>query len=307
LEAHEGYWRKVPSVKRLVFKSVPEATTRMAMLKRGEVDLAYLLDTPQAQDVKRDPNLKLAFSGGIGTFYLDYLDQWDPKSPWHDRRVRLAANYAIDRRALNEAENLGASRLNGSIIPKTFDFALPIEPYPYDPAKARQLLAEAGYPNGFEAGDLYPWPPYSSMGETVGGYLAAVGIKTRIRTMERAAFYSALASKKLRGLCVCINAVYGNAASRIAETVPSDGAFAYGGYPDIDALYKQQARETDRRKREATLHQIQRLLYERVRFGTIYEYIWPSGVGPRVAEPALMLIDPYPWSAPLEDVRLKRN
>jgi len=278
----------------------------MAMLKRGEVDLAYLLDTPQAQDVKRDPNLKLAFSGGIGTFYLDYLDQWDPKSPWHDRRVRLAANYAIDRRALNEAENLGASRLNGSIIPKTFDFALPIEPYPYDPAKARQLLAEAGYPNGFEAGDLYPWPPYSSMGETVGGYLAAVGIKTRIRTMERAAFYSALASKKLRGLCVCINAVYGNAASRIAETVPSDGAFAYGGYPDIDALYKQQARETDRRKREATLHQIQRLLHERVRFGPIYDYIWPSGVSSRVAEPALMLIDPYPWSAPLEDVRLKK-
>ena len=69
--------------------------------------------------------------------------------------------------------------------------------------------------------------------------------------MERAAFYSALATKKLKGLCVCINAVYGNAASRMSETVPSDGAFAYGGYPDIDALYKQQARETDRKKREA--------------------------------------------------------
>ena len=124
--------------------------------------------------------------------------------------------------------------------------------------------------------------------------------------MERAAFYSALASKKLRGLCVCINAVYGNAASRIAETVPSDGAFAYGGYPDIDALYKQQARETDRRKREAMLHQIQRLLHERVRFGPIYDFIWPSGVSARVVEPALMLIDPYPWSAPLEDVRLKK-
>src|SRR4030095_15494653 len=123
MEAYEGYWRKMPSVKRLVFKSVPEATTRMAMLKRGEVDLAYLLDAPQAQDLKRDPNFKLAFSGGIGTFYLDYLDQWDPKSPWHDRRVRLAANYAIDRRSLNEAENLGASRLNGSIIPKSLEFA----------------------------------------------------------------------------------------------------------------------------------------------------------------------------------------
>ncbi len=306
MDAFEGYWRKSPSVKRLVYKSVPEPTTRLAMLKRGEVDLAYLLEAPQALEVKRDPTLKLAFSGGIGTFYVDFLDQWDPKSPWHDRRVRLAANHAIDRQALSDAETLGASRVTGNPIPAKFEYALPLEPYPYNPARAKQLLAEAGYPNGFDAGELYPWPPYSSMGEAVGGYLGAVGIKVRLRTMERAAFYSALASKKLRGLCVCINAVYGNAASRMAETVPSEGAFAYGGYPDVDALYRQQSRETDPRKREATLHQIQRLLHERARFAPIMEYIWPSGVGPRVAEPALMLIDPYPWSAPLEEVRLKK-
>ena len=306
MEAYEGYWRKMPSVKRLVYKSVPDANTRLAMLKRGEVDLAYLLDAPQAQDIKKDPSLKLAFSGGIGTYYLDYLDQWDPKSPWHDRRVRLAASHALDRQALSEAETLGASRPNGSMVPRKFEFALPLDPHPYDPAKAKQLLAEAGYPNGFDAGELYPWPPYTSMGEAVGNYLGAVGIKVRLRIMERAAFYPALESKKLKGLCVCINAVYGNAASRMSQTVPSDGAFAYGGYPDIDALYKQQSRETDPRKREAHLHQIQRLLHERVRFAPIMDYIWPSGVGPRVAEPALMLIDPYPWSAPLEDVRLKK-
>jgi peptide/nickel transport system substrate-binding protein len=307
MEAYEGYWRKMPSVKRLVYKSVPEATTRLAMLKRGEVDLAYLLDAPMAQEVKRDPNLRLVFSGGIGTYYLDFFDQWDPKSPWHDRRVRLAANYAIDRKALSDAETLGASPPTGNVVPRSFEFALPIEPYPYDPAKAKQLLAEAGYASGFDAGDLYPWPPYFSMGEAVTGYLAAVGIRTKVRTMERAAFYSALGSKKLRGVCVCINAVYGNAASRLSETVPSDGAYAYGGYPDIDALYRQQARETDKRKREALLKQIQQLLQERVRFGPIMHYIWPSAVGPRVEDPALMLIDPYPWSAPLEDVRLKKR
>jgi peptide/nickel transport system substrate-binding protein len=125
--------------------------------------------------------------------------------------------------------------------------------------------------------------------------------------LERAAYLSALVTKKLRGLCVCTSALYGNAASRMSEVVPSDGAYAYGGYPDIDALYKQQARETDRRKREALLHRIQQLVHERVRLGPIFEYIWPSGVGPRVAEPALMLINPYPWSAPLEEVRLKRR
>jgi len=307
MEAYEGYWRKMPSVKRLVYKSVPEATTRMAMLKRGEVDLAYLIDGPMGEDVKRDPNLKLVFSGGIGTTYLDFFDQWDPKSPWADRRVRLAANYAIDRKAISQAETLGASPPTGNVVPRTFEFALPIEPYPYDPGKAKQLLAEAGYPNGFDAGDLYPWPPYFSTGEAATNYLGAVGIKTKVRTMERAAFYAALATKKLRGLCVCVNALYGNAASRLSETVPSDGAYAYGGYPDVDQLYKQQARETDRKKREVMLRQIQQILYERVRFGPIYDYIWPSAVGPRVEDPALMLIDPYPWSAPLEEVRLKKK
>jgi len=70
LEAVPSYWRKVPHVKRLVFKTVPDATTRMAMLTRGEVDIAYDLDAPNALDVKRDPKLKLAFSGGIAVFYL---------------------------------------------------------------------------------------------------------------------------------------------------------------------------------------------------------------------------------------------
>ena len=305
LEANESYWRKMPSVKRLVLKSVPEPTTRAAMLKKGEVDVAYLLDAPAALELKRDPNIRLAFSGAIGIHFLDFFDQWDPKSPWHDKRVRLAAITAVDLRSINEAENLGASRPTGSMVPRKFEFALSLEPYAYDPPKAKKLLAEAGYPNGFDAGDLYPYPPYFSMGEAVATNLTAIGIKTRMVTMECAAFQTAWLTKKLKGICVCIHATYGNAASRMAEFVPSDGAFARGGDPDIDDLFKRQAKETDRKKREAMLHQIQQLLHERVRFGPLWEFIWPSGIGPRVAEPALMLIDPYPWSAPLEDVRLK--
>ena len=305
MEANEDYWRQVPHVKRLVFKSVPEAATRLAMLKRGEVDVAYLLDAPMAEELQQDAKFKVAFSGGIGIFFLDFFDQWDPKSPWHDRRVRLAANYAIDRQTLNEAETLGASKLTGAVVPRNFEFALPLEPYPYDPARAKQLLAEAGYPNGFDAGELHQIPPYFSMGEAIINYLGAVGIRLKLTPMERAAFFSAWATKKLRGLCVCASALYGNAASRLSEIVPSDGAYAYGGYPDIDELYKQQAVETNKARREALLHQIQQTLHERVRFGPIWEYIWPSGIGPRVEEPALMLINPYPWSAPLEAVRLK--
>ena len=92
MEAVENYWRKVPHVKRLVFKSVPEPATRLALLKTGEVDIAYDLEVLAAEDVKRDPKLRLAFSGGVGSFYLDFIEQWDPQVPGMTR-ARLAANW----------------------------------------------------------------------------------------------------------------------------------------------------------------------------------------------------------------------
>jgi peptide/nickel transport system substrate-binding protein len=307
MEANENYWRKVPSVKRIVFQSVPEATTRLAMLKRGEVDLAYLLEGQLGESIRNDPDIKLVFSGGVATNFLDFLDMWDPKSPFHDPRVRKAASLAIDRKALSEADTLGASKPNGNLMPKNMEYAVPIEPDPYDPAQAKKLLAEAGYPNGFDAGDLYPIPPYFATGEAIVNYLGAVGIKARLRTMERAAFYSALGSKKLKGLCFCSTSILGNASTRLAAIVPSDGTYAYGGWPDVDELYKKQLKETDPEKRGAMLAEIQNILHERVRFAPIWDYFWPSGVGKRVADPALMKIDPFPWSAPLEDVQLKKG
>src|SRR3989441_3009883 len=139
MEAFEDYWRKVPHVKRLVYKSVPEATTRLAMLKKGEVDLAYLLDAPQAQEVKRDPTLTLAFSGGIGTFFLDFFDQWDPKSPWHDRRVRQGASYAMDRGGLGGGGKAGAPPPAGENRPPHLPFALALARHPHPPPQGEAV------------------------------------------------------------------------------------------------------------------------------------------------------------------------
>jgi peptide/nickel transport system substrate-binding protein len=191
------------------------------------------------------------------------------------------------------------------MVPRSFEFALTLPAYEYDPPKAKQLLAEAGYPNGFDGGDFYPYPPYTATGEAIVANFGSVGIRMKVRTMERAAFQTAWLSKKLHGVCMCTVASYGNAATRLAEQVQKDGAYARGVDPDVEALYQKQSRETDKKKREVMLHQMQQLLYDRARFGPMWEFIWPSAIGPRVAEAGLMLIDPYPWSAPLEDVRLK--
>jgi peptide/nickel transport system substrate-binding protein len=150
VEAFEQYWRKTPNVKRLVLRAIPDEATRLAALKRGEVDVAYTIRGAMAEEIRRSPGLTLKANVGQATHWVYFAEQWDPKSPWHDRRVRLAVNYALDRHAMNQADALGFSKITWSIIPSSFEFYWQPPGYAYDPARARQLLAEAGYPNGFD-------------------------------------------------------------------------------------------------------------------------------------------------------------
>jgi peptide/nickel transport system substrate-binding protein len=306
LEANEQYWRKKPSISRVIIKGVPDRTTRLAMLKTGEADIGYLMVGLEAATIKADAKLRLAKVIPPAAWWLEFPEQWNAKSPWHDRRVRLAATLAVDKHALNDAERLGLSRLTGSIIPSSMAFALRIEPYPYDPAQAKRLLADAGYSNGFDAGDLTPLPPFTTMGEAVANDLAKVGIRTRVRSMERATFMEAWRSKKLSGVMVTVSAAPGNAAVRLESFVISSAPYASGGYPDIDDLFQQQARERDRAKREALLHRIQQLMHERVMHGPIFEPATLHGVGPRVEEAAIGLNSQLYFAAPDEDMRLRR-
>src|SRR5262245_62312879 len=107
MEAFEQYWRKVPSVKRLVLKGIPDENTRLAALTRGEVDVAYNMRGALAEELQRTPGLSLRPNVGQATHWVYFSEQWDPKSPWHDRRVRLAANHALDRTTINQADALG--------------------------------------------------------------------------------------------------------------------------------------------------------------------------------------------------------
>jgi peptide/nickel transport system substrate-binding protein len=305
LEAYAGYWRKTPHVKTLIMRSIPDDSTRLAMLKTGEADIAYAMMGSTAEEVKKDPKLELAYSYGQGIFFIYFNEQADPKSPWHDLRVRQALNYAIDRQALSEQQTLGASPPTGNIVPQAFEFALPIEAYPYDPKKAKQLLKEAGYPNGFNAGDITSGPPYHALAEGIANYLQAVGIRIRVLPMERAALLAALKEKKLKGLTSGGSGTLGNAATRLEPYVISSGDFARISYPDIDDLFKKQSVERDDKKREALLHQIQRLVHERAMYAPLYELVWPNGVGPRVAESGFGLIPFYYYTGPYEDIRLK--
>jgi peptide/nickel transport system substrate-binding protein len=304
LEAYPGYWRRVPNVKTLVMRSVPDATTRALMVKTGEADMAYALDGPDAEDIKADARLQVVASKHASIFWIEFTEQWDAKSPWHDKRLRLAVNYALDRQRINEAGCLGLCPPAGVIVPRVMDFALQVEALPYDLANAKQLLAEAGYPNGFDAGEFAAIPGFPTVAEAAMNDLNAAGIRVRLRQMERAAFYADWQAKKLRGLFLTGAGNSGNAASRVETFIRSNGAYAYGGYPDIDALYEQQAGERDRTKREAMLYRIQQLTIDRVMYAPIMDLRALMGVGPRVTKHTITDV----WMSPFpsyEDMEIK--
>jgi peptide/nickel transport system substrate-binding protein len=186
LEAFEPYWRKPPSVKRLVFRVIPDEATRLAALKRGEVDIVYSIRGELADELRKTPDLTLKPVNTPAAFWLSFVDQWDEKSPWHDERVRRAASLALDRDSLNQALTLGFSKITGSLIPQSFDMYWQPPAPAYDPAKAKQLLAEAGHPGGFNGGELFCDSSYANLGEAVVNNLGEINIRAQLRPIERA-------------------------------------------------------------------------------------------------------------------------
>jgi peptide/nickel transport system substrate-binding protein len=306
LEAFEGYWRKVPAVKRLVMKVIPDEATRTAALKRGEIDIAYSIRGELADEVQKTPGLSLKPVVLQAPNWLYFPEQWDPKSPWHDVRVRQAANLAIDREGMNKALFLGYCKTTNSLVPYTFaDYWQPPAAV-YDPAKAKELMSAAGHPGGFDAGLLYCDSSYSNMAEVSLNNLAAIGITTKLQPIERAGFWAGYSSKKyVRGIVQGASAAFGNAATRLATFVVKGGPYVYGSYPDIDALYPQQADEMDQAKRAAILTKMQQLVYDKSIYAPIWQLGFINAVGPRVGESSFDRIPGFAYTAPFEDLTIK--
>ena len=147
----------------------------------------------------------------------------------------------------------------------------------------------------------------SAIGEPSVNYLNAVGIRTRLRLMERAAYYNDYGEKKLRGVLYTGSAAFGNSATRLETYVVGGGRYVYGSAPDIDGLFAEQVNESNPRVRQQVLHRIQQMMVERVMFIPVMETAFLNGVGPTVDNHGLNVIPGFAYSAPYEDLRLKRK
>lgn len=189
-EAFEHYYRPV-HVKSFTVISVPEDATRVAMLGRGEADIVYLIPGELIEEVKQMPGIMLA-PVLSGSWWLEFPGFQNPKNPFHDKRVREAVSLAVDRRAINDAETGSLGKPTGNWINNDVQYAIEWPEFEHDPKRAMQLLAEAGYRNGFNVDWLTPVPNYFSRGERVVAQLQQVGIRSRLQTMERGVFLQRL-------------------------------------------------------------------------------------------------------------------
>jgi len=222
--------------------------------------------------------------------------------------VRRAASLAIDRQGTNEALTLGHSLVTGNpVVADNYEFFWQPPAPVYDPEKAKLILTEAGFPKGFDGGEYFCDSSYANVGEAVLDNLQAVGIRMKLRPLERAAFIKAYAEKTLKNVILAGPGAFGNAATRFEAYVVKGGPFVYGSYPDIDALYREQAVELDHKKREVILHKMQQLVYERTIFAPIWQLAFLNGVGPRVGESGFGLIARFPYTSPYEDITLKAS
>jgi len=313
-EAFDGYYRPV-HVKNFTIISVPDPATRVAMLERGEADIVYFIPGEMVARVQSNPNIMLA-PVVSGNWWLAFPGFQDPKNPFHDKRVREAVSLAIDRDAMNQAECAGLGRVDGNWINDDVENALDWPKWPRDIPKAKKLMAEAGYPNGFTYDWLTPAPPYYSRGERILSQLqSTLGIRGKMQTLERAVYQKRQQGgmKEWPGVNILLTgARIGATWANWYETeIKCGGMLAADKFcvPELDAKYNQYLASDKPPVRKQLAEEIQREILENYYFVPVFRHAFMNAIGPRIKATKWQDVFPsfistgyaYPW----EDIELK--
>lgn len=292
LEANPDYWEKgYPKVKRLVFLPIPDSTTRMAAIQTGEVDLVTRLSSEEAEALKSVPDVKMINYPVDRVYYIAFNNLTSGKGkPTESPPVRKAMNYAVDVQAIIDALFDGyGRRATGLITPGDWGYDEEIEPFGYDPKKARELLDAAGYADGFSMGFACPSGAYTNFEqvcEAIQGYLGAVGIETDLNLMESGKYWDLEGKKQLPPLFGdSWSEATGEALPRLKGALGGmDASFSAWSDPRIKKLLGEIGQTVDDEARAKLYVELQRYMQENPPFIYLYEPVTFEAVNPKVKD-----------------------
>lgn len=268
MEANEDYWRGAPAFKDLTFRVIPNLADIVAALKTGEIDFVQGLTSDLAASVENAPGVKIVSSDWIRTFFIS-LDT--AVEPLHDKAVRQALNYAVDKQAIIDNIFAGNAKQVATILPReTFGYDEAIEPYPYDPEKAKELLADAGYPDGFEVSFDGVTAELTEV-QAIIGYLEAVGITVNLNVTDSSTLVSNMAAKTASPLYYMGNTGWTlDGVSNFQSYARSDRRYARGGNDELDSMVDIEETTIDPAARQEAFTRAQEILKEEAYF----IYLW---------------------------------
>jgi peptide/nickel transport system substrate-binding protein len=310
-EAWPEYWRRPPGVKTITVKGIRDLAARLAGLETGELDLTYGMTGKLLSRVMADPKLRWD-RNFTSTWWLTFPGYNEPDSPFYDKRVRQAVSLAINRQFLVRQETQGIGIPWGNWISAENRDALRGDgkdlPVPeYEPEKAKQLLAQAGFPNGFDFEWYVPFVPYFDMAERILTDLRAVGIRGKMQMLDAPA-YMAQASQGRKGfpgnrtVVQVIDPRPGGAKAPIGVYAVCGGAASFICEPQIEALWAKHQASIDVAERDRLIKEIQHIIVEEYYFVPLYLNPFVHAVGPKVLPEGEAvhhywdtLHAPFPW------------
>jgi peptide/nickel transport system substrate-binding protein len=275
LEANAKCWRGAPKLAGMVFRPIVEDTSRVSEMLSGGTDLTIEVPPDNVPQFRQDKRFVYYEQPGPHLWYLVLNTR---KKPFDDKRVRQALNYAINKQGMVDDLLKGTATVAASVTPPAFAWAYDetLAPYPYDPAKAKALLAEAGYPNGVDvvfyvtqngSGMLSP----VLMGSAIQADLAAAGIRAKIETYEWNTFLGKIGGGLGNADIAELSFMTQDPDMHPSLGLRTGAAVNDGGYsnPEVDRLIDAGRREVDPVKRAALYKQLQRVVHEDAPWGFV--------------------------------------
>ena len=265
LTRNENYWGEMPITTSITCRVIPEGSARTIALEAGEVDIVWVVDPTDCTNVESNPDVQLLSAPSVS---IDYLGMNTKQEKFSDKRVRQAINYALDKQTFVDTIMEGRAIIANSYI----NAAIPgwtdeVEAYPHDPEKAKELLAEAGYPNGFDCTIYVNGDLRTRSAQIIQAQLAEVGINVDISTYEWGALLDSLnAGDHEMYLLGWSNTSLDPDASVYqlfySENMGAAGNRSFYANDEVDKLIVDGQKESDETKRMEIYKELQEVLHE---------------------------------------------